>query len=46
MNTVQQAAFELRLDDLKNMTRNCRNFEGTLLAACSAHDQIPEPKFA
>jgi ankyrin repeat protein len=41
MNEIQQAAFELRLNDLKQLTRNNAVLEGTLLAACSAHDPDP-----
>ena len=41
MNQLQQAAFELRLDDLKNMTRRDGDCSGTLLAASSAH--APDP---
>ncbi|TWU14691.1 Ankyrin repeats (3 copies) [Symmachiella macrocystis] len=41
MNELQQAAFELRLNDLKRLTRNNAVLDGTLLAACSAHDPDP-----
>jgi uncharacterized protein len=41
MNQIQQAAFELRLDDLKNMIRHDGDLSGTLLAASSAHDPDP-----
>jgi ankyrin repeat protein len=42
VNTLQQAAFELRLDDLKaTPCSNGGDFDGTLLAACSAHDPDP-----
>src|SRR5271165_6923716 len=41
MNQLQQAAFELRLDDLKNMIRHDDDLNGTLLAASSAHDPDP-----
>jgi uncharacterized protein len=38
MNQLQQAALELRLDDLKYMIRHDGDLDGTLLAASSAHD--------
>jgi tankyrase len=41
MNTLQQAAFELRLDDLKAIPCNGGDSDGALLAACSAHDPDP-----
>ena len=42
MNEIQQAAFELRLDDLKSLLRaGNADPAGTLLAACSAHDADP-----
>ena len=41
MNQLQQAAIELRLDDLKNMIRHGGDLHGTLLAASSAHDPDP-----
>ncbi len=41
MKQLQLAAFELRLDDLKSMTREGGALHGTLLAACSAHDPDP-----
>jgi uncharacterized protein len=41
MNQLQQAAFELRLDDLKNMIHRDGDHCGTLLAASSAH--APDP---
>jgi len=41
MNELQQAAFELRLNDLKRLTRDNVVLDGALLAACSAHDPIP-----
>ncbi|HEY1599937.1 MAG TPA: ankyrin repeat domain-containing protein [Pirellulales bacterium] len=42
MNQLQQAAFELRLDDLKKMIRDDGDPSGALLAASSAH--APNPK--
>ncbi|MCA8998658.1 MAG: ankyrin repeat domain-containing protein [Planctomycetaceae bacterium] len=42
MNEVQLAAFELRLDDLKQLTSGGAILNGTLLAACSAHDPDPQ----
>ncbi len=41
MNEPQHAAFELRLTDLKRLTRNNAVLDGALLAACSAHDPDP-----
>ena len=41
MNDIQLAAFELRLSDLKQLFRDGAAPEGTLLAACSAHDPDP-----
>jgi uncharacterized protein len=41
MNPLHQAAFELRLDDLKTMIRPGADLGGTLLAASSAHDADP-----
>jgi uncharacterized protein len=41
MNQFQQAAFELRLDDLKHTIHHDDNLNGTLLAASSAHDPDP-----
>jgi hypothetical protein len=35
---IQQAAIELRLDDLKSMIRHVAYLFGTMLAASSAHD--------
>jgi ankyrin repeat protein len=42
MNELQQAAFELRLNDLKRLARNKAVLDGTFWAACSAHDPDPE----
>ncbi|PQO38228.1 ankyrin repeat domain-containing protein [Blastopirellula marina] len=42
MSPLQLAALELRLDDLKPMAGKDVKLQGTLLAACSAHD--PDPK--
>ena len=42
MTPIQQAAFELRLEDLKQLAIKEADLTGTLLAACSAHD--PDPK--
>jgi ankyrin repeat protein len=42
MNQLHNAAFELRLEDLKNMVGQGGDLHGTLLAASSAHD--PDPK--
>ncbi|MGP0067523.1 MAG: ankyrin repeat domain-containing protein [Isosphaeraceae bacterium] len=41
MSALQKAAFELRLEELAELTRNGGNIEGALLAACSAHDPDP-----
>jgi len=41
MNQLQQAAIELRLDDLTIMIRCDSDLHGTLLAASSAHDPDP-----
>jgi uncharacterized protein len=41
MNQFQQAAFELRLDDLKKTIHHDHDLDGTLLAASSAHDPDP-----
>ncbi|WP_339748718.1 ankyrin repeat domain-containing protein [uncultured Rubinisphaera sp.] len=41
MNQLQQAAFELRLDDVKQLTSSDGALDGTLLAACSAHNPDP-----
>jgi uncharacterized protein len=38
MNVLQKAAFELRLEDLKQMAHDGGDLQGTLLAASSAHD--------
>lgn len=38
MNDVQQAAFELRLADLRQLTKAGHDLSGSLLSACSAHD--------
>lgn len=37
MNDVQLAAFELRLEDLKQLVREGGDLKGALLATCSAH---------
>jgi len=42
MNDVQQHAFELRLDHLRNFASQNRDLSGCLLAACSAHAPSPE----
>ena len=47
MNEVQQAAFELRLEDLQRKISGERvdrdvDLDGAMLAACSAHDPEPE----
>ncbi len=42
MNEIQQAAFELRMDDLKRIVDNTSDLQGSMLAACSAHDPEPE----
>ena len=41
MNQLQQAAMELRLDDLKNMIRNDADLRGTLLPLSRAIDHFP-----
>ena len=41
MNETQRAAFELRLDDLKELFAQNRSMKGTLVAASSAHDPHP-----
>ncbi len=41
MHELHQAAFELRLNDLKQLIRNDAVLDGALLAACSAHDPDP-----
>lgn len=41
MNELQLAAFELRLDDLKQVVRQGGGLRGALLAASSAHDADP-----
>ncbi len=41
MNQVQQAAFELRLEDLKKAIGRDGDLAGTLLAASSAHSADP-----
>ena len=38
MNPIKQAAFELRLDDLKELVRAGGELHGALLSASSAHD--------
>ena len=38
MNATQKAAFELRFDDLKELCAGSEPLDGTLLAACSAHN--------
>ncbi len=42
MSAIQQAAFELRLNDLKKLVNKDSDLQGTLLAACSAHDPDPQ----
>lgn len=38
MTPLQKAAFELRLDDLKQLATKDADLRGALLSACSAHD--------
>ncbi|MEW4486580.1 ankyrin repeat domain-containing protein [Thalassoglobus sp. JC818] len=38
MNDIQQAAFELRFSELQKKLSEETSLDGTLLAACSAHD--------
>lgn len=42
MNDIQQVAFELRMDDLERIVHSTSNLQGSMLAACSAHDPKPE----
>lgn len=42
MNEIQQAAFELCIDDLERIVDSTSNLQGSMLAACSAHDPNPE----
>lgn len=42
MNEIHQAAFELRINDLKQIASGGADLSGTLLAACSAHDPDPD----
>jgi ankyrin repeat protein len=46
MNATQQVAFELRLNDLKQMAHGDGGLDGALLAACSAHNPNPKAQVA
>jgi uncharacterized protein len=41
MNEIQQAAFELRIDNLEKIVDSTSDLQGSMLAACSAHDPTP-----
>lgn len=42
MNDTQQAAFELRITDLRKLAKSGHDLSGCMLAACSAHDATPK----
>ena len=46
MNAPQTRAFELKLDELKQMAAQPQDLSGCLLAACSSHDPSPEAQMA
>lgn len=46
MNDIQTLAFELRLDELRQLASEHHDLAGCMLAACSAHDPSPEKQLA
>ena len=46
MNDAQRLAFELQLDELRQLTSETVDLTGCMLAACSAHDPSPETQTA
>ncbi len=46
MNEIQTLAFELRIDELRVRASKHQDLAGCMLAACSAHDPVPETQVA